>query len=305
MRDGSVIKLWLDGMSVERGISSNTIIAYGTDIEAFCTHLGKKSCISATSDDIHNFLLSCAKVGLRANSQARKLSALRQFYRFLYEEQLRPDDPTQILDSPKTERSLPKGLSEQDTELLLQTAEQEAQQVPDDKKSKKLRSVRLHVLLELLYATGLRVSELVCLPIEAGRLKSDCIVIMGKGSKERMVPISGKAKSALKPYMSLLSKGADTIWLFPSRGTSGHLTRQHFARELKSLGSRAGLNPSSLSPHVLRHAFASHLLQNGADLRILQQLLGHADISTTQIYTHIMEDQLQDLLTHHPLSAQK
>ena len=165
--------------------------------------------------------------------------------------------------------------------------------------------MRMHVLLELLYATGLRVSELVRLPIEAGYSKDQCIIVKGKGNKERMVPVSGKAKNALKPYMKIMGEMGQTKWLFPSSGKGGHITRQHFARELKELARKAGLQHKDISPHVLRHAFASHLLQNGADLRIIQQLLGHADIATTQIYTHVMEERLHELVEKHPLAKAK
>jgi integrase/recombinase XerD len=235
---------------------------------------------------------------------ARRLSAIRQLYRFLYAEGQRGDDPAAVLEGPKRSRPLPKTLSLADVDRLLAAA------AACDAQASimvRLRAARLTCLVELLYATGLRVSELVALPVSAARRDARVIVVRGKGNKERMVPLNDAAKRAMAAYLALAAEaGGGTSaskWLFPSFGDSGHLTRQHFARELKALAGAAGLRAAQLSPHVLRHAFASHLLHNGADLRVVQTLLGHADISTTQIYTHVLEERLKSLVRDlHPLA---
>jgi integrase/recombinase XerD len=244
---------------------------------------------------------------------ARRLSALRQLFRFLYAEGKRPDDPAAVLEGPKRGRSLPKVLSIADVDRLLTQARNDA----EDKTlspAVRLRAARLLCLLETVYATGLRVSELVALPASAAKRDQRMIVVRGKGGKERMVPLNQAAKRAMEDYLKLRAKGQDkdqdkdqdkkpSKWLFPSFGEAGHITRQHFARELKALGARCGITAERLSPHVLRHAFASHLLHNGADLRVVQTLLGHADISTTQIYTHVLEERLKTLVRDlHPLA---
>jgi integrase/recombinase XerD len=230
---------------------------------------------------------------------------VRQLYRFLYSEGKRTDDPAAVLEGPKRARSLPKVLSIADVDRLLRTAransDNAAQQLPQ-----RLRATRLLCLLEVVYATGLRVSELVALPTAAARRDQRMLVVRGKGGKERLVPLNKQAKSAMAEYLELRGKAErnkESKWLFPSFGEQGHLTRQHFARELKVLGAACGIQSSRLSPHVLRHAFASHLLHNGADLRVVQTLLGHADISTTQIYTHVLEERLKTLVRDlHPLA---
>jgi integrase/recombinase XerD len=232
------------------------------------------------------------------------LSAVRQLYRFLYAEGKRSDDPAAVLEGPKRGRSLPKILSIAEVDGLLAQARkdmEDAEQPP----AHRLRAARLLCLLEVVYATGLRVSELVALPASAARRDQRMLVVRGKGGKERLVPLNQAAKRAMAEYLELRAeaKHDKSKWLFPSFGEQGHLTRQHFARELKGLGSSCGIAPARLSPHVLRHAFASHLLHNGADLRVVQTLLGHADISTTQIYTHVLEERLKALVRDlHPLT---
>jgi len=238
------------------------------------------------------------------------LSAIRHLFRFLLNERIRSDDPAAILSGPKRGRGLPKVLSISDVDRML-TRAKELTHAAEASSSQKLRAMRLYCLLEVLYATGLRVSELVSLPRSAARNDARMIVVRGKGAKERLVPLNDASRQAMSDYLAATEaaksgKGksaAVSKWLFPSFGESGHLTRQHFARDLKELAAAAGLAPRLVSPHVLRHAFASHLLHNGADLRIVQTLLGHTDISTTQIYTHVVEERLKSLVRDlHPLA---
>jgi integrase/recombinase XerD len=275
----------------------------------FSTDLTKAgvSIAAADSDALRAHLGRLSKRGLAASSVARRLSAIRQLYRFLYSEGHRSDDPAAVIEGPKRGRALPKVLSvKQVDELLAQSRSNMAA----DSVSERLRAARLACLLEVLYATGLRVSELVALPQTAARPEHKMLLIRGKGGRERMVPLNDSAKRAMADYLELRTearkrapKSDQTKWLFPSFGESGHVSRQHFARELKSLAVAAGLKPAQVSPHVLRHAFASHLLHNGADLRVVQTLLGHADISTTQIYTHVLEERLKSLVRDlHPLA---
>jgi integrase/recombinase XerD len=248
---------------------------------------------------------------LRPASVARRLSAIRQLYRFLYAERQRKDDPAAVLEGPKRTRPLPKTLSLAEVDRLLGFA---ARRDPAAALSERVRAARLACLVELLYATGLRVSELVALPIAAARRDARVVVVRGKGNKERLVPLNDAAKRSMAEYLALRAEAeggggavvaARSKWLFPSFGGSGHLTRQHFARELKALAAAAGLRAAQVSPHVLRHAFASHLLHNGADLRVVQTLLGHADISTTQIYTHVLDERLKSLVRDlHPLAGE-
>lgn len=294
-------------MSAERGAAQNTLDSYRRDLEdaaAFSSATGIQLTF-AQPQTIRDYLDDIAGRGYASTSQARRLSALRQFFRFLYVENIRTDDPTGTLDAPKKDRSLPKILSETDVEKLLGRAELETLDTKAST-SDHLRALRLHALLEILYATGLRVSELVGLPVTVARSDSRFLMVRGKGSKDRMVPLSGKARDAMTRYLAMRDAAPNLSgnpWLFPAISESGFLARQVFARELKGLAARAGLVTSAISPHVLRHAFASHLLQNGADLRAVQQLLGHSDISTTQIYTHVMEERLHRLVTeHHPLA---
>jgi integrase/recombinase XerD len=303
--DDRLIMLFLDMLAAERGAGKNTLAAYGRDLDDFTAHLtGRRTVATATTDDIRAYLGELASRGMQPATVARRLSAIRQLYRFLYAEGHRGNDPAAVLEGPKRSRPLPKTLSLADVDRLLAAAGACDTQAPI---MVRLRAARLACLVELLYATGLRVSELVALPVSAARRDARVIVVRGKGNKERMVPLNDAAKRAMAAYLALAAEAgggtAASKWLFPSFGDSGHLTRQHFARELKALAGAVGLRPAQLSPHVLRHAFASHLLHNGADLRVVQTLLGHADISTTQIYTHVLEERLKSLVRDlHPLA---
>lgn len=302
---------FLEMMSAERGAANNTLISYERDLEdaySFLKQRGIKP-TDAASEDLRAYLSHLAQQGFKASSQARRLSALRQFYKFLYAEGLRTDDPTGVLDAPKKGRSLPKVLSIDDVSKLIGQAEQEAAQGGSD----PVARLRMHALIELLYATGMRVSELVSLPASVLAQNGRFLVVRGKGNKERMVPLSHSAIRAMQAYGAAMASDnaaqktppAESPWLFPSAGKAGYLPRQVFARDLKDLAARAGIRVAAISPHVLRHAFASHLLANGADLRAVQELLGHSDISTTQIYTHVLEERLHQLVqTHHPLAKQ-
>jgi integrase/recombinase XerD len=312
--DDRLIELYLDMLAAERGAAANTLDAYRRDLADFASDLARHrgSIAEADSDALRAHLARLAKRGLAASSVARRLSAIRQLYRFLYAEGHRADDPAAVIEGPKRGRALPKVLSVgQVDDLLARAREAMNSGVP----AEKLRAARLACLLEVLYATGLRVSELVALPRTAARPEQKMLLIRGKGGRERMVPLNDSAKQAMADYLKLCeapskrevksapAKAATSKWLFPSFGESGHVSRQHFARELKTLASSAGLRPAQVSPHVLRHAFASHLLHNGADLRVVQTLLGHADISTTQIYTHVLEERLKSLVRDlHPLT---
>jgi integrase/recombinase XerD len=302
MRDSAAIESFLEMMSAERGAAQNTLDAYRRDLEEASLSLGGASgLMKAGRDDLSGFSASMAKAGLSAATQRRRLSSLRQFYRFLYGENLRGDNPTATLDSPSKSKALPKTLSSADVTRLLDRAETEVAQAPGD-----AAPLRMRALVEALYATGLRVSELVALPVRVARANADMFIVRGKGNKDRMLPLGGPARAAMQAWLARLDPDAmlaDNAPLFPADGGSGHLARQVFARDLKGLAARAGIASASLSPHVLRHAFATHLLENGADLRVVQQLLGHADISTTQIYTHVLQERLVRLVnTHHPLA---
>jgi integrase/recombinase XerD len=304
--DQTLIDLFLDMLAAERGAGVNTLAAYRNDLADLSAHLGarRRGIMEASTDDLRGFLASLAERGFKASSLARRLSALRQLYRFLYAEGKRADDPAAVLEGPKRGRSLPKLLSIAEVDTLLAEARRAADDA-EQSPAARLRAMRLLCLLEVVYATGLRVSELVALPSAAARRDQRMLVVRGKGGKERLVPLNKAAKRAMAEYLTLRAQaGRDAApkWLFPSFGAEGHLTRQHFARELKSLGAACGIAAERLSPHVLRHAFASHLLHNGADLRVVQTLLGHADISTTQIYTHVLEERLKALVRDlHPL----
>jgi integrase/recombinase XerD len=299
-------ELFLDMLASERGGAANTLAAYARDLDdlaAFLKARGRTVATAATPD-LRAYLGDLAARAFRPASVARRLSAIRQLYRFLYAEGHRGDDPAAILEGPKRSRPLPKVLTIGDVDRLIAAARQAAD-ATDVAALERLRARRLHCLLELLYATGLRISELVALPASAARRDERMLIVRGKGGKERLVPLNETAKAAMRLYASLLGEVRDlppSKWLFPSFGEGGHLTRQHAARELKSLAGAAGLRPAQVSPHVLRHAFASHLLHNGADLRVVQTLLGHADISTTQIYTHVLDERLKSLVRDlHPL----
>jgi integrase/recombinase XerD len=302
--DESLIALFLDMLAAERGASANTLDAYRRDLTDFSDDLSemKRSIAVADTDTLRGHLSRLAKRGLATTTVARRLSAIRQLYRFLYAEGHRGDDPVAVLEGPKRGRSLPKVLSIKQVDDLLAQARAS---LNAETMSQRLRAARLTCLLEMLYATGLRVSELVTLPETAARRDQRMLVVRGKGGRERLVPLNDAARRATADYLALRAEAKldKSKWLFPSFGESGHLSRQHFARELKSLATAAGLKASQVSPHVLRHAFASHLLQNGADLRVVQTLLGHADISTTQMYTHVLEERLKSLVRDlHPLT---
>lgn len=291
-------------MAAERGASRNTLAAYGRDLEAYAHHVvdqghDLKSC---GPEQIRSYLGELEVLGMARSSAARKLSAIRQFHKFLHGDGLSSDNPATAIDSPRPARPLPKMISETEVEQLLAAARSRVQ---GTRGRALVKAWRLLCLLELLYATGLRVSELVGLTVRAATAERDFILIRGKGGRERLVPVSATAQAVLRDYLALLGKAGDgaSKWLFPSPAKAGHLTRQHFAVELKGLAGEAGLDISKVSPHVLRHGFASHLLAGGADLRAVQQMLGHADISTTQIYTHVQSERLREVVeAHHPLS---
>lgn len=290
----------------ERGAAANTVAAYARDL-CDCASVvagmgGRRSDAPANAldeagtADLRRYLDVLEGEGASPRTAARRLSALRQFYRFLHAEGLRADDPTAVLESPRRGRPLPKILSEDEVNRLLAAADE----------AEGVEGVRLRALVELCYATGMRVSELVGLPLAAVQRDPQVIVVRGKGDKERMVPISPGARAAVRDWLAVRAQaqapGADSPWLFPGRA-GRPLTRQRFFQLLKDLAVRAGLDARKVSPHVLRHAFATHLLNHDADLRSVQQMLGHADISTTQIYTHVLDERLRRLVTeHHPLA---
>lgn len=300
------MEAFLEMMSAERGAAANTLSSYERDLDDLHDFLSSRKIglDAADQQTLSAYLSDLAKRGYEPTSQARRLSTMRQFYKFLYAEGLRGDDPTAILDSPKKSRPLPKTLSEDEVNRLLSLAEREAALAGPG----HLSRLRMLALLELLYATGMRVSELVALPVKVLAQEGRFLMIRGKGNKERLVPLSKAAITAVARYGEMLAAETDGEtgpFLFPAASKEGYLPRQVFARDLKDLAIRAGLRASAISPHVLRHAFASHLLQNGADLRVVQELLGHSDISTTQIYTHVLDERLQKLVqTHHPLAKQ-
>ena len=286
-------------MAAERGAAAHTLAAYARDLADFAAFARRRGTAPdrATSDNLKGYLAQLAGAGLAPSTQARRLSCLRQFYRFLFSEGWRKDDPTTVLQAPRRERPLPKVIGLSEVEGLLAAARDI--EGPEGK--------RLVALLELLYATGLRVSELLSLPLAAATRDERLILVKGKGGRERLVPVGDSARHAVRDYLAerqhFLTKGQASVWLFPSRARSGHLTRQRLAQRLQELALAVGLPHRAVSPHVLRHAFASHLLANGADLRSVQQLLGHADISTTQIYTHVLNERLRQIVeTHHPLA---
>ena len=298
--------LFLDMLAAERGAAGNTLQAYRRDLDDYFAFLAetKVGPLAAGAATIRAFMASLDERGLKASSAARRLSAVRQFHRFLYAEGYAEADPTAAVEGPKRGRALPKVLSVDHVDRLLGVAKEAAENA-DASPAERLRGARMHCLLELLYASGLRVSELVALPKSAALAKDRVLIIRGKGGRERLVPLTEAARSAARAYLALLQQQGRTAgpWLFPADSEAGHLTRQAFARDLKAAAAAAGLRSDKISPHVLRHAFASHLLQNGADLRIVQELLGHADISTTQIYTHVLDERLKSMVRDlHPLA---
>lgn len=305
----TAVELYLDMLAAERGASHNTLDAYRRDLSDYIIFLQghRKTPDAATADSIRAFLIDLDERGLKATSAARKLSAVRQFHRFLYSEGHCRTDPSATIEGPRRGRALPRILSIAEVDQLISAAylgiDNESLTL-----SKRVIRARMACLLEILYATGLRVSELISLPVTAARTRERFLIVHGKGQKERLVPLTEAARTAAQQYLALreaLVKDqiSPSSWLFPAESASGHLTRQAFARDLKELAIQAGLSPDRVSPHVLRHAFASHLLHNGADLRVVQELLGHADIATTQIYTHILDERMKAMVRDlHPLA---
>ncbi len=279
-------------MTAERGASANTIESYSHDLHDAAAFLAKRKTGFETVKKpvLESYVVTLSQSGLSPRTVARRISSLRQFFHFLYTEAIRKDDPAATLDAPKPSRGLPKSLGAEDINKLIATAHAQ-------------EDTRLAAMLELLYASGLRVSELVTLPVTAlqkmDKHAHPFLIVRGKGNKERMVPLNDAAVDTLKAYLA--KRGVDSPWLFASR--EGHLTRQRFGQLLKQLALKANIDPEKISPHTLRHSFASHLLSGGADLRVIQELLGHSDISTTQIYTHVEQEKLNRLVTtHHPLA---
>ena len=309
MAADSPIDAFLDMLASERGASGNTIDAYRRDLEDLRAHLASRgtALLDAKTADLAAFQQALTADGLAASSRARKLSAIRQLFKFLAADDLIDDDPASRLSGPKTQRALPMTLSIAEVDRLIATAEAA---IAGTSGREHLRAVRLHALVEVLYATGLRASEVVTLPRTVLSGDGRVLTVKGKGGRERMVPLNGAARTALARLLRLAETGGEglspqiaTRWLFPSRGAEGHLTRQRLGQELKELAAAAKIDPERVSPHVLRHAFASHLLDRGADLRAIQQMLGHASISTTEIYTHVLEERLKALVFEkHPLA---
>jgi integrase/recombinase XerD len=296
------VEAFLEMLVAERGAAALTISAYERDLGHAAARLAERGARleRAHVEDLRRYIEALGRAELSPRTLARRLSALRQFYRFLVLDGVRHDDPTAGLDGPRLGRPLPKTLAQTDVAELIAAAEQDA----------SAEGARLRCLLELLYATGLRISELVGLPLAAARPDARVLMVRGKGGKERLVPLGEPARAALAGYREkrgqFLSEGETSPWLFPSRSAPGHLTRRRVGQLLKELAIKAGLEPSRVSPHVLRHAFASHLVDHGADLRSVQEMLGHADIATTQIYTHVETERLKRLVeAHHPLARKK
>ena len=307
-KDRRLIESFLDMMSAERGASFNTLDAYRRDLLDFAEHCRREDSdlAGAHRDHVRSYLASLSDASIKASSQARKLSALRRFYGFLYGEGVRSDDPCGAVAAPRLSRPLPKILSAEEALKLAEAAREGADETAE--------GARLLCIVEMLYASGLRITELVALPLASIRTRERFIHVRGKGGRERLAPLGGAAREALDTYLTLRDAflprgklGAQAArYLFPSRGREAHLTRRRCHQMLKTLAVKAGIDPSRLSPHVLRHAFATHLVEGGADLRSVQTLLGHADIATTQIYTHVARDRLkQTVEMAHPLARAK
>lgn len=310
--DQHLVAAFLEMMTAEKGAAANTLDAYRRDLADFTAFLERSNVAIAQARraDISRYMQALSVAGLKPASRSRRLSAVRQLYKFLEADGAVGESPTDGISAPGKTRALPKTLSVDEVDRLIATA---AQTIEGQSGRDLVRAVRHHCLLEMLYATGMRVSELVSLPRSVLKGDPRLLTIRGKGGRERLVPLNSGARAALARYLSLGSAPEDgvapmitTRHLFPSRSGGGHLTRQRFAQDLKETALRAGLDPERVSPHVLRHAFASHLLDRGADLRSVQSLLGHADISTTEIYTHVLEERLKRLVTeHHPLAKKR
>ncbi|NJM82400.1 MAG: site-specific tyrosine recombinase XerD [Tabrizicola sp.] len=300
------VSTFLDAQSAETGASRNTRLAYGRDLMDFAAWLGRGNTSFAKADraTVEAYLVACDAQGLSKATRARRLSSIRQLYRFAFDEGWRTDNPALRIAGPGKVQRLPKTLSREEVTRLLEMAGEKGRSA-----SERLRN---SALFELLYATGMRVSELVSLPVASVRGEPRMILVRGKGGKERMVPLSSPARSALRDWLHQRDAEEETArkaghpaskFLFPGAGASGHMTRQHFHLMVKETAAVAGIDPARITPHTLRHAFATHLLAGGADLRVIQTLLGHADVATTEIYTHVLDDHLKDLvLTHHPLA---
>jgi integrase/recombinase XerD len=300
------ISTFLDACAADLGAARNTRLAYGRDLVDFARWLGARKVTLAEADRaaVEDYLVHCDAQGLSKATRARRLSSIRQLFRFAFDEGWRSDNPALRLTGPGKAKGLPKILTEAEVIRLMDAARIRAR-APGDR-------LRDTALFELLYATGLRVSELVGLPVSAVRGDPRMILVRGKGDKERMVPLSTPARAALTAWLAHRDTEDDlrrkagkpgSRQLFPGDGLDGHLTRQYFHSLVKDVAVLAGISPARVTPHVLRHAFATHLLANGADLRVIQTLLGHADIATTEIYTHVLDDHLADLvLTRHPLA---
>lgn len=296
------VQAFLEAQAAELDAATNTQLAYARDLSDFAGWLSPKKLhfATATQDDVEGYLVDCDAQGLAASTRARRLSVIKQIYRFAFEEGWREDNPAIRIKGPGKSKALPKTLSVEDVERLL-TAARDSRE-----------GARNACLMELLYATGMRVTELVSLPVAAARGDPAMLLVRGKGGKERMVPLSPSAKSAMATWLKTRdatedlakTKGvAPSKFLFPSRGKLGHLTRHRFFGLIKEFAVAAGVSPSSVTPHTMRHAFATHLLAGGADLRSIQTMLGHADVATTEIYTHVLDERLTDLvMEHHPLS---
>ena len=299
---------FLDMLAAERRAADNTLQAYRRDLDAFVAFLrtSDRDVVDVLPADVVGYMRALGDAGLASASRARRLSAVRQLYKFLISEGAIAEDPTYGYAGPKKGRSLPKTLSVAEVDQLIEAART---RIDTATGREKFRALRLYALLEMLYATGMRVSELVTLPRSVLTGDGRVLTIKGKGGRERLVPLNRAAREALTRYLDVgyedgVARMLRTKFLFASRGAEGHLTRQRLAQELKQLAEDAGLDPQRVSPHVLRHAFASHLLDRGADLRSVQQLLGHADISTTQIYTHVLEERLKQVVfERHPLAS--
>ncbi|WP_292293332.1 site-specific tyrosine recombinase XerD [Marivita sp.] len=306
MSDRHWIAAFLDAQAAERGAATNTQLAYARDLADFTDWLaGRASSLTAAQKaDVENYLIHCDAQGLAKSTRARRLSAIKQLYRFCFEEGFRADNPAVQISGPGRDKRLPKTLSTQEVDRLLEAATAHGRTAAD--------RGRNTCLMHLLYATGMRVSELVTLPLSAAKGDPRMLLIRGKGGKERMVPLSPPARVALARWLETREAMEDaaradgkaaSTFLFPSRGKSGHLTRHAFYVLIKELAVEGGVSPAKVTPHTLRHAFATHLLANGADLRAIQTFLGHADVSTTEIYTHVLEERLKELvLDHHPLA---
>ena len=295
--------------SAERGLARNSLDAYRRDLACFAAFLepSQVALADAGTESIRGFMAAQRRAGASARTAGRRLSCLRQFYRFLLTDGRRDDDPTGPVDSPTLPRTLPGVLSEEEVERLLAAACPKAG-AAEATPRREADGLRLRAMIELLYGSGLRVSELVSLPLHAVSAETRSLLVRGKGEKERLVPLGTPARRALDAYLAVreryLDGGAPSRWLFPSRAASGHLTRHRLAQMLKGLAQEARIDRARVSPHAFRHAFASHLLANGADLRAVQKMLGHADIATTEIYTHVLDERLRRLVqAGHPLAG--